>query len=195
MKRVRQLFSSYASRCRKVIAALPTKLRRKKPDHIVPEPESTELIFQREWAVLLTENARTFNGLYSGLARVQSGNSKRPEKVLREWCQRTHYKFEGQTVDMLCQENVQPLIAATDRDGLTKWANLLLDAAAAAGITKEETSSLVLTEINADAYVEWDGNELYPEDEIEVITPAWYQNGKILEQGQCRKVDTEEAQS
>ena len=192
MKKVRQLLSSCASRCMKVITALPRKLRRK-TDNIIPEPENTESIFQREWTIVLTENASTFNGLYSGLMRVRNGNAKRPEKVLREWCQRTHYKFEDQPVDILCQENIQPLIEAADRDGLTKWANLLLDAAAAAGITKEETSSLVLTEINADAYVEWDGNDLYPEDEIEVITPAWYQNGKILEQGQCRKVNTEEA--
>lgn len=189
MKKVRQLFLSCALRCIKAITALPTKLRRKKSDKIIPEQESAESIFQREWTVVLTENARTFNGLYSGLMRVQSGNAKRPEKVLREWSQRTHYKFEGQPVDMLCQENIQPLIAAPDRDGLTKWANLLLEAAAAAGIIKEESSSLVLTETNADAYVEWDGNDLYPEDEIEVIAPAWYQNGKVLEQGQCRKVN------
>ncbi len=26
-------------------------------------------------------------------------------------------------------------------------------------------------------------------DEIEIVTPAWYQNGKVLEQGQCRKLD------
>ena len=191
MKKVRQLFSSCALRCMKAIIALPTKLRRKKSGKIILEQESTESIFQREWTVALTENARTFNGLYSGLTRVQSGNAKRPEKVLREWSQRTHYKFEGQPVDMLCQENIQPLIAAADRDGLTKWADLLLEAAAAAGIVKEESSSLILTEVNSDAYVEWDGNDLYPEDEIEVITPAWYQNGKLLEQGQCRKVNLE----
>lgn len=63
--------------------------------------------------------------------------------------------------------------------------------AAAAGITKETSEKLVLTESNAADYVEWDGNELSPEDEIEVITPAWYQNGKLLEQGQCRIVSAE----
>lgn len=94
-------------------------------------------------------------------------------------------------MDTLCQEQLVPLIEAEDRESLTKWANLLLEAAAA-GITKEEASTLTLTEDNADAYVEWDGNDLYPEDEIEVIAPAWYQNGKVLEQGQCKKVNAGE---
>lgn len=154
--------------------------------------ELDEIAFCREWNVVLSENARVFNGLYNGLLRVVSGNAKKPEKVLREWIQRTHYKFENQPVDVLCQKKIRPLIEAEDRESLTKWANSLLDAAAAAGIKKEEMMELLLTEANADAYVEWDGYDLYPEDKIEIITPAWYQNGKILEQGQCRKINEEE---
>ncbi len=94
-------------------------------------------------------------------------------------------------MDTLCQEQIVPLIETQDRENLTKWACLLLDAAAAAGIRNEAAETLSLTNENADAYVEWDGNNLYPEDEIEVITPAWYQNGRVLEQGQCRKRNTE----
>lgn len=156
------------------------------------EPQNTEEIFLREWTLILTEHARVFNGLFGGLKRVQNGTAKKPEKVLREWIQRTHYKWENELVDTLCQEQIVPLIESEDRENLTKWACLLLDAAAAAGITIEEAQTLVLTEENADAYVEWDGNDLYPEDEIEIITPAWYQNGKVLEQGQCRKQNIEE---
>lgn len=155
-------------------------------------PEPVETIFLREWTAALVENARTFNGLFNGLWRVHGGSAKKPEKVLREWCQRTHYKFESQSVDTLCQEQILPLIEAEDREGLTKWAGLLLDAAAAAGITKEDAATLVLTESSAGAYVEWNGEELYPDDEIEVITPAWYQNGKLLEQGQCKVISAEE---
>lgn len=153
----------------------------------VPKTETVEDRFISEWANILKDNARVFNGLFGGMHRVVSGTAKKPEKVLREWCQRAHYKWENEPVDNLCQQNIVPLIEAADRDALTKWANLLLDAAAAAGITREEAASLVLTEHNSEAYIEWDGCELYPEDEVEVITPAWYQNGKILEQGQCRK--------
>lgn len=154
-------------------------------------PKCSEWVFIKEWTTVLMENSNIFNGIYSGLARVQRGNAKKPEKVLREWCQRTHYKFEEQPVDLLCREHIIPLIDAADKNGLLKWTGLLLDAAAAAGISRDETVKLVLTEANADAYVEWDGNDLYPEDEIEVISPAWYQNGKVLEQGQCRKVNVE----
>lgn len=188
MDNTKRLIAACAARCIGLARILKRKIGRKSKNELAPETESMESFLFREWTTVLVENARIFNGLYSGLSRVQSDNAKRPEKVLREWCQRTHYKFEGQSVDSLCQENIQPLIEAADRDGLTRWSILLLDAAEAAGITKEETSTLILTESNADAYVEWDGNDLYPEDKIEVITPAWYQNGKLLEQGQCRKI-------
>ena len=136
----------------------------------------------------MKEEARTFNGLYNGLLRVQTGAAKKPEKVLREWCQRTHYKFEGQTVDELCQEHILPLVESQNQEELVKWAEILLNAAKEAGVTKEEVDVLVLAEENAEAYVEWDGEEIYPDDKVEVITPAWYKNGKLLEQGQCKLI-------
>lgn len=195
MKKAKHLIAVGIGLCTSV-TVLYWKLHKKKsvPAEKVtaPEPECVENLFCGEWITILEENARVFNGLYNGLLRVVSGNAKKPEKILREWIQRTHYKFENQSVDVLCQENIRPLIEAEDREALTKWANCLLDAALAAGIAKEEMTELVLTEANADAYVEWDGNDLYPEDKIEIITPAWYQKGKILEQGQCRKTYTEE---
>lgn len=157
---------------------------------VYDEPEaSIEAIFLREWTAALNENARAFNGLFSGLHRVHSGAAKKPEKVLREWCQRTHYRWENGKVDTLCREQIQPLIASGDAAGLTKWANLLLDAASAAGITREEAASLVLTEENVEHYIEWDDGELYPGDTVELLSPAWYQHGKLLEQGQCHKVN------
>lgn len=143
--------------------------------------------FCAEWTAVLNENARVFNGLYSGLLRVQTGTANRPGKILWEWCQRTHYKWENTQVDTLCQQHILPQIESADREALMKWANLLLDAATAAGITKEEATALVLTEETAKAYVEWDGAELNPDDEIEILSPAWYQNGALLEQGQCKK--------
>lgn len=164
-------------------------LHRKKTVQPAQTTETLEDHFLTEWAGILTEDARVFNGLYSGLQRVAGNTAKKPEKVLREWCQRTHYKWENESVDVLCREQILPSIESADADGLTKWARLLLDAAAAAGVTAETAEKIVLNESNADDYVEWDGNELYPGDEIEVITPAWNQNGKLLEQGQCRRIN------
>lgn len=164
--------------------------RRRVSVESIPKAETAEDRFLSAWTTVLTSEARVFNGLYSGLLRVVGGTAKKPEKVLREWCQRTHYRWENEPVDVLCREQILPLIGTTDAQGLHKWACLLLDAVAAAGITREEAATLVLTEGNAADYVEWDGNDLYPEDEIEIITPAWYQNGKLLEQGQCSKGNT-----
>lgn len=177
-------------------AAVCWRLRRQSVDAVEAPSDvqckTTEDQFLQEWTSILTDHARVFNGLFGGLHRVQNGLAKKPEKVLREWCQRTHYKWENQPVDHLCREQILPLIEAGDPEQLRKWTYLLLDAAEAAWITKDEAVSLVLTEDNAEAYIEWDGNELYPGAEVEILSPAWYQNGKVLEQGQCRKVADEE---
>ena len=164
---------------------------RKKRAYPHLDTDTVEARFLTAWTEALSDDARLFNGLYSGLYRVASGTAKRPEKILREWSQRTHYRWENEAVDILCQEHLVPLIEAVDGNALTKWASLLLDAATTAGIMRESAEKLVLTDSNAADYVEWDGNDLYSEDEIEIITPAWYQNGKLLEQGQCRKVSAE----
>lgn len=173
--------------CAAGAAALYCRHRQKNAEPLRAE-ETTEDAFLSEWTAVLKDNARVFNGLFGGLYRVKIGSTKKPEKVLREWCQRTHYRWENQPVDHLCREQILPAIEAGDPEQLKKWACLLLDAAAAAGITREEAASLVLTEDSVEAYIEWDGEELYPEDEVEILSPAWYQNGKVLEQGQCRKV-------
>lgn len=163
--------------------------RKQKKDPESGEPDQKRTC-EAEWTAVLTENARVFNGLYSGLQRVRDGAAQKPEKVLREWCQRTHNKWENELADEICRQYIIPLIQSADREGITQWAKLLLDAAAAAGITKETTANLVLTGLTAGDYVEWDGNDLYPEDMVEIMSPAWYQNGELLEQGMCRKVDT-----
>lgn len=176
------------------VAALLCR-NRKKNTKPVQTPETAEDQFLSEWTAVLREDARVFNGLFDGLHRVRSGTAKKPEKVLREWCQRTHYKWENEAVDLLCQDCIVPLTESADREALIKWAGLLLEAAAAAGIAKETAERLVLTEENADDYIEWDGEELSVGDTVEIITPAWYQNGSLLEQGQCRKDGNGEAKS
>jgi len=176
--------------CAAGAVALYCRQRRKtvKP---APKQECIEDRFLSEWTAVLAEDARVFNGLFSGLQRVISGTAKKPEKVLREWCQRTRYKWENKQADLLCRQHIVPLLEKADRDALTKWASLLLEAAAAAGITRETAQNLVLTEGDSGDYVEWDGNDLYSGDEVEIISPAWYQNGRLLEQGQCRNLRAE----
>lgn len=191
------LLAGLSAACAAAAAVLYRVLRKKEPMDIVDEaanlPEaSPEEIFSREWASVLTEDAQVFNGLYASLLRITAGEAKKPEKPLREWCQRTHYKWEDSPVDQLCRQHILPLMEEEDRDGLVKWAECLLRAASAAGITRETAEALTLTESSVRDYVEWDGQELYPEDEIAVLAPAWYQNGNLLEQGICRKADAAE---
>lgn len=190
MKTGMRIGAAVISACVAGAAALYCRYRKKTAEPLRTE-ETTEERFQREWTSVLEEHARVFNGLFSGLARVENGSARKPEKVLREWCQRTQYRWENEPVDILCRERILPLIESGDAEGLRKWTCLLLDAAAAAGITREEVASLVLTEDNAEAYIEWDGDALYPEEEVEILSPAWYQSGKVLEQGQCRKAAAE----
>lgn len=148
---------------------------------------SPEAAFLSRWRDALTTDARVFNGLYSGLHRVSTGCAQKPEKVLREWCQRTHYRWENQDPDLLCRQ-ILPLIEKGDGDGLTHWAKLLLSAAEAAGITREPSEILVLTQSSINDYVEWNGAQPESGDSVRVLAPAWYQNGTLLEQGQCEIV-------
>jgi len=148
-----------------------------------------ETAFLSQWRELLLTEARVFNGLYGGLHRVCTGTAKKPEKVLREWCLRTHYRWENQPVDVLCQQMILPAVERPDRDALTKWAERLLSAAEEAGIAMEQSKHVVLTDSNTDDYVEWNGIPLEPGDTVRVLTPAWYQNGTLLEQGQCEKTE------
>lgn len=161
-------------------------LHRKSLNRQKPEEQ-----FRKVWADALKEDARVFNGLFSGLQRIVDETAKKPERILREWCQRTHYKWADQPIDRLCQQHICPLIENPDRAGLAKWARLLLDAATDAGVTKETAQKLVLTDSNASHYVDWDGQDLYPDDAVEILAPAWYQNGALIEQGQCKKTEAD----
>lgn len=159
-----------------------------------PEPETPEVQFVNEWIQVLKESAKTFSGLYQGLIRIVEGKAKKPEKVLREWCARTRYRWEGKLPAALCEEWIVPLLEGEMQSELGKWAALLLQAAGAAGITRAKETRLLLDEQNVNDYTEWEGEPLYVGDSVEVMSPAWYQNGKLLEQGNCRKQEEADAE-
>lgn len=164
--------------------------RRKKESSGIPnrpEKETAEERFAKEWTAAFTESAPTFNGLYQGLQRIVDGKAKKPEKVLREWCARTRYKWEQQPPSELCEELIVPVLDSGNREAFVKWSRLLLEAAAAAGIARGAQGKLTLDENNVNDYTDWDGETLYVEDKVEIMYPAWYQNGVLLEQGSCRK--------
>ena len=137
----------------------------------------------REWTQLLSSNAKVYTGMFNSLRRAADGAAKKPEKVLREWCARSVYKWPGSEAERLCREYLLPVAEAADVVECAKWAKLLLEAAQAAGITAETAQKRMLDEDGVRAYTEWDGQELYPDSCVRIITPAWYQNGAVIEQG------------
>lgn len=131
----------------------------------------------------LQTNAGLYNGLYVGLERVRDKTAKKPEKILKEWHSRTVYKWEESPIAALCGETLAPAVENADPNACAKWAELLLNAAQAAGIVKETAEELVLDETTVRAYVEWDGGDLYVGDRVKILHPAWYQNGQVIKQG------------
>lgn len=143
--------------------------------------DSREDLFVGEWTSALKENAKVFNGLYGGLQRIVDGKAKKPESVIAEWWTRTRYEWEDQPLTEISRESLEN---ASSEDS-SKWASLLLKAAAGAGITKEHSETIVLDKISATAYVEWNGEEIFVGDTVKIMNPAWYQNGRVIEQGHC----------
>lgn len=165
--------------------------------YIVRNPEkqqagTLEDRFQAEWTTVLQTDAKLYNGLYAGVDRVSQKEAKKPEQILKEWLSRTVYKWENSPIEELCRETLVPAIESREPQLCAKWAELLLQAAQAAGITKETAEELELNETSIRAYVEWDGEELYIGDRVKVLHPAWYQKEQIIEQGHCNLISSEE---
>jgi len=148
--------------------------------------DSREDSFVDEWTSALKENANVFNGLYGGLQRIVDGKAKKPESAIAEWWTRTRYEWENQPLAEISRERLEN---ASGEDS-SKWASLLLKAATGACITKEQSETIVLDEISAAAYVEWNGEEIFVGDTVKIINPAWYQNGCVIEQGHCMLLKT-----
>ncbi|MGN0265857.1 MAG: hypothetical protein ACI4DX_16065 [Oliverpabstia sp.] len=155
------------------------------------ETESEEEKFIRAWRTAFTEHGDTFNGLYQGLDKIMHGKAKKSERILKEFCQRTRYQWEGKEVAMLTEELVVPILDEDHREELKFWTERLLEAAAEAGISPGKTGEIILTEDNTRDYIDLNGEDLCEEDYVEVISPAWYQNGTLIEQGMCTKQQEE----
>ena len=155
------------------------------------ETESEEEKFIIVWRTAFTEHGDTFNGLYQGLDKVMHGKAKKPERILKEFCQRTRYQWEGKEVAALTEELIVPILDEDHREELKLWAERLLEAAAEAGISPGKTGEIILTEDNTKDYIDLNGEDLCEEDHVEVISPAWYQNGTLIEQGMCTKQQEE----
>lgn len=157
-------------------------------------PRALEKRFVKEWAAVLTTDAKVYTGMYTSMSRVADGKSKKPEKVLREWAARTGYQWENSPVTELCRRTLSPAAESGSAEDCARWARLLLRAAKQAGITRDRKDTvLTLDDSSIRAYTEWDGQDIYPEDTVKVMLPAWYQKGRVLEQGQCTLATSDDA--
>ena len=165
------------------------KFRKETPEN---QKASLEKQFLERWTAALMERADVFNGLYGGLLRVQEGTAKKKGEILSEWWHRTRYQWDGQELTEFCRPVFEKLLAEESEEEYRKYARLLLEAASAAGITRDVPGKAVLDELTTNAYMEWEGKQLYLGDHVEILFPAWYQNGRVVEQGNCRSLETEE---
>lgn len=145
--------------------------------------------FHRVWKALLETDAKVYTGLYAGLKRIADKTAKKPEKILKEWCIRTENKFGSFKANDICRKTILPLTETKDKEACGKTAARLLSAAKAANIHCDCTTTQALTEDTAAAYIDLNDNELFAGDPVEVISPAWFQNGRLIEQGYCKRAD------
>lgn len=143
--------------------------------------------FLSAWTQTLNENAEIYCGLYTSLQRIADNKAKKRENVIHEWHVRTQYNINDEILKQLSTGILLPLSENGTDKKFQKWTCLLLKVAEAAGIRQEAVGTLTLDEGNANAYSEWNGESLYVGDTVEVTVGAWYQNGKIIEQGYCSK--------
>lgn len=168
-------------------------LRKKKPVQDAasqPAGQDQDELFIGQWTQILQENAKLYTGLYAGLEQASRQAAGRPERILKEWYVRTVHQWEGKSIVQLCEGTLSPAIDSGEPETCAKWASLLLQAAHAAGIGKETAAKLTLDEENVPAYIEWDGRELCISDRVEVLHPAWRQNGTLIEQGRCKLLES-----
>ena len=168
-------------------------LRKRRPVRDAP-PQSAardqDELFVSRWTQVLQENAKLYTGLYAGLEQASRQAAGRPERILKEWHVRTVHQWEGESIVRLCEGTLSPAIESGDAETCAKWASLLLRAAHAAGIVKETAAELTLDEDNVLAYIEWDSRKLCISDRVEVLHPAWRQNGTLIEQGHCKLLES-----
>lgn len=140
------------------------------------------------WTTVLFEHAEVYRGMFTSLKRSANGEAKKPQRVIAEWYKRTEYNIKDEAVVKLSTETLIPLAENGDTEKIAKAASEILEAAKAAGITQDDSGKLTLDESNTNAYTDWNGEQLYLGDKVTVTNGAWYQNGKILEQGFCNKI-------
>lgn len=145
-----------------------------------------------ELTQLFSNDAQKFNGLYKGIYQVSTEKNEKKCKALDEFYKRLSYlSGYDELIKML-----SAFFPTGERSfkKLVKLSKLILSAAANANIYHTKTDDvIVLKNENALDYQDWDGNDIYEGDAVKIVLPAWYQEGKLLEEGYCTLIEEAEA--
>ena len=147
------------------------------------------LIFKKkelinELTSLFIQNAKTFKGLYGGFYLISIEKNKTPLKVLNEFYQRISFiPNSNEVCSLLTPVLFRDKISDKSLQKLIVIIFLAMDKANIHG--SAVNSVLKLTSKNVLHYQDWSGEKLYVDDQIRVYSPAWYQNGVLIEEGVC----------
>lgn len=133
---------------------------------------------------LFSKEAKKFNGLYNGIERICNGQNKNNFKALDEFYQRVSY-LSGYEELIKLMGALLPTSSQSEKN-LRKLSKIIINAAIASGISHKQADEVItLTRENVLHYQDWNGGEIYEDDKVKIISPAWYQEGKLLEHGFC----------
>ena len=97
--------------------------------------------FSVECKKVLKSNAKSYDGLFTGVYKITMGNTKRSETVINEWYNRSKNCFPDSSMATLIEK-----ILSRDPEGRIAIANAIMFAAEKVKITKEKDEELVLNE-------------------------------------------------
>lgn len=143
--------------------------------------------FVDRFTEILTENAKVYTGMYTSVWKAVTGKKGKADKIVKEWNTRTRYQWENDPIIGCSDELLKKLSETSGEDGNWEYLALVFEAIKRAGISADAEQNFVLDEANVQAYHEWEERELYIGDQVQVISPAWYQKCEMIEMGYCSK--------
>lgn len=139
---------------------------------------------KKELIRLFCEDAKEFSGVYNGIYLICHRQNKNNLKALDKFYKKLK-SLSGYDELIRLLDNLLPTEAQSKKN-LERLAKIIMLAVEKAGITHSKTDEIVtLTIENLNHYNEWNSERLYEDDKIKIISPAWFQESKLLEQGYC----------
>ena len=137
---------------------------------------------------LFAEKPDSFKGLYNGLDRIFSGDTKKNFKALNEFYQRISYIHEYAHLTGMMEKMCPSGQPAPKK--LAKLGKIVRRAIENAGITHSAKDDVIVLDNNTTMhYQAWNGEELYPDNRVKIVVPAWYSGGRLIEQGYCESAE------